>query len=79
MMNVEKIYRDNPALIAYAEPEGKTEQLCREIFHWDKPLYTIDSNSNKNILSMAMPFIIMGNVGLNSFSTGEKRTKTSKI
>ena len=48
--------------VAHAEPGGKTEQLCREIFAWNKPLYTTDSNANNNLLSMAVITITKGTV-----------------
>ena len=33
-------------LIPYAAPKSKTEQLCRELLLWEKPLYTINGESD---------------------------------
>lgn len=38
--------------VAYAEPGGKTEQFCREVIGWGKPLYTLDSAANANLRAM---------------------------
>lgn len=38
--------------VAYAEPGGKTEQFCREVIGWGKPLYTLDSEANANLRAM---------------------------
>ena len=38
--------------VTYAEPSGKTEEFCRQILSWQKPLYTFDSDYNKNIINM---------------------------
>ena len=38
--------------VTYAEPSGKTEEFCQEILSWQKPLYTFDSDYNKNIINM---------------------------
>ncbi len=38
--------------VTYAEPSGKTEEFCQEILSWQKPLYTFDSDFNKNIINM---------------------------
>lgn len=35
--------------IAYAEAGGKTEHFCREILAWNKPIFTFDSDANKNL------------------------------
>jgi predicted Rossmann fold nucleotide-binding protein DprA/Smf involved in DNA uptake len=38
-------------LVTYAAPGGKTEQFCREILSWGKPLFTLpDANKNLNDL-----------------------------
>jgi predicted Rossmann fold nucleotide-binding protein DprA/Smf involved in DNA uptake len=39
-------------LIAHAEPEGKAEQLAREIVAWGKPLYTLDKRVNDKLLAL---------------------------
>ena len=38
--------------IAHAKPGGKTEHLCRDILSWKKPIYTFDSDHNKNLIEM---------------------------
>jgi predicted Rossmann fold nucleotide-binding protein DprA/Smf involved in DNA uptake len=40
--------------IAYAEAEGKTEQFCREVLAWDKPIFTFDSDANKNLYMLGL-------------------------
>ncbi len=35
--------------IPYAEANGKTEQFCREVLAWNKPIFTFDSDANKNL------------------------------
>ena len=32
--------------VAHAEPSSKTEELCRQILSWQKPIYTFDYNNN---------------------------------
>lgn len=38
--------------IAHAAPDSKTEQLCREIITWDKPLFTLKSEDNENLINL---------------------------
>jgi predicted Rossmann fold nucleotide-binding protein DprA/Smf involved in DNA uptake len=38
--------------VAYAEPGRKTEQLCREVVAWGKPLLTFDSRHNRNLRAL---------------------------
>ena len=38
--------------IAHAEPGGKTEQFCREVLSWGKPVLTFDSDENANLLGL---------------------------
>lgn len=38
--------------IAHAGPASKTEAFCREILSWQKPIYTFESNYNKNLIEM---------------------------
>ena len=38
--------------VTYAEPSGKTKEFCQEILSWQKPIYTFDSDHNKNIINM---------------------------
>ncbi|MBI2864018.1 MAG: DNA-binding protein [Chloroflexi bacterium] len=37
---------------AYAEPQGKTEQFCREVLAWGKPVYTLEGDANTNLLAL---------------------------
>ena len=38
--------------VTHAEPSSKTEELCRRIISWEKPIYTFDSDYNKNLVEM---------------------------
>ena len=38
--------------VIHAEPSSKTEELCRQILSWQKPIYTFESNYNKNLIEM---------------------------
>lgn len=38
--------------IPYAGTNSKTEKFCRELLGWNKPFYTIDSNANKNLITL---------------------------
>jgi predicted Rossmann fold nucleotide-binding protein DprA/Smf involved in DNA uptake len=38
--------------VIHAEPSSKTEELSRQIFSWQKPIYTFDSDYNKNLIKM---------------------------
>ena len=40
--------------VAYAEPQGKTEQFCREVLAWGKPVYTLESDANTNLLALGV-------------------------
>jgi predicted Rossmann fold nucleotide-binding protein DprA/Smf involved in DNA uptake len=48
--------------IAYAEPNSKTEQFCRDLLAWEKPLYTLDSKDSKNLLELGARKINCGNI-----------------
>ncbi|TRZ89773.1 MAG: DNA-binding protein [Methanosarcinales archaeon] len=37
--------------VAHAEPDSKTEQFCREVLAWGKPIYTLNSEANKNLIA----------------------------
>jgi predicted Rossmann fold nucleotide-binding protein DprA/Smf involved in DNA uptake len=39
-------------LIAYAEPGSKTEAFCREVLDSEKPVYTLDTDHNRNLVEM---------------------------
>jgi predicted Rossmann fold nucleotide-binding protein DprA/Smf involved in DNA uptake len=38
--------------VAHAEPNGKTEQFCHDVLAWRKPLYTLESEANANLLAL---------------------------
>ncbi len=38
--------------VSHAEPAGKTEALCRQVLQWRKPLYTHQSDLNRNLISL---------------------------
>ncbi len=43
--------------IPYAAPNSKTEQFCHDLIRWNKPIYTINSEANKNLLALGIqPF-----------------------
>lgn len=39
-------------LIAHAEPASKTEQFCREVIAWGKPVFTLESDANRNLIAL---------------------------
>ncbi|MBI4641980.1 MAG: DNA-processing protein DprA [Candidatus Tectomicrobia bacterium] len=43
--------------VAYAEPLSKTERFCREILAWRKPLYTLESNANTNLITLGAELV----------------------
>jgi predicted Rossmann fold nucleotide-binding protein DprA/Smf involved in DNA uptake len=38
--------------VAHARPTGKTEQFCREVLGWKKTVYTLESDSNANLIDL---------------------------
>ena len=38
--------------VAHASPNSKTEQFCRELLTWGKPLYTLVSDANANLIKL---------------------------
>ena len=38
--------------VIHAGPASKTEAFCKEIISWQKPIYTFDSDYNKNLIEM---------------------------
>lgn len=38
--------------IPYAGPSSKTEQFCREILAWNKPVHTFSHTSNENLITL---------------------------
>jgi len=49
--------------IAHASPNSKTEKLCREIITWDKPLFTLESEDNKNLIDLGVTPVKPQDVG----------------
>jgi predicted Rossmann fold nucleotide-binding protein DprA/Smf involved in DNA uptake len=41
-------------LIVHAPAESKTEQLCRELISWGKPVYTLESEANHNLFNLGV-------------------------
>jgi hypothetical protein len=39
-------------LVAYAEPGGSVEKLCRTVLSWGKPLLTLASAANAHLVAM---------------------------
>jgi len=48
--------------VAHAGPGSKTEAFCREILSWQKPIYTFDSDYNKNLIEMGAQPVNKDNV-----------------
>ena len=40
--------------IPHAAPNSKTEQLCKELLTWNKPLFTLPSETNSNLIEMGI-------------------------
>jgi predicted Rossmann fold nucleotide-binding protein DprA/Smf involved in DNA uptake len=40
--------------IPYAAPNSKTEELCKELVAWNKPLYTLPSETSSNLIEMGV-------------------------
>lgn len=38
--------------VSYAAPRGKTENLCRRIVEWNKPLFTFAGEDNRNLIAL---------------------------
>ena len=48
--------------VVHAEPSSKTEELCQQILSWQKPIYTFDSDYNKNLIEMGAQSIRPENI-----------------
>jgi len=48
--------------VAHAGPASKTEEFCREILAWQKPIYTFDSDYNKNLIEIGAQPVNKDNV-----------------
>lgn len=40
--------------VAHAAPQSQTEQFCREVLAWGKPLYTLASDANAHLLTLGV-------------------------
>lgn len=49
-------------LVVHASPSSKTEELCREIIGWQKPVYTISNEANQNLVRLGAK-VTTGNDG----------------
>ena len=50
--------------VAHAGPASKTEAFCKEILSWQKPIYTFESDYNKNLIKMGARPVNIDNVSL---------------
>jgi predicted Rossmann fold nucleotide-binding protein DprA/Smf involved in DNA uptake len=48
--------------VAHAGPASKTESFCKEIISWQKPIYTFESDYNKNLIKMGARPVNMENI-----------------
>ena len=48
--------------IAHAGSGSKIEAFCKEILSWQKPIYTFDSDYNKNLIKMGARLVNMDNI-----------------
>jgi len=48
--------------VAHAGTDSKTEAFCKEIVSWQKPIYTFESDYNKNLIEMGTQPVNMDNV-----------------
>jgi predicted Rossmann fold nucleotide-binding protein DprA/Smf involved in DNA uptake len=50
-------------LVAHASPNSKTERFCHEVLSWGKPLYTLESDANINLIRLGVKPIGLNNIG----------------
>jgi predicted Rossmann fold nucleotide-binding protein DprA/Smf involved in DNA uptake len=50
--------------VIHAGTGSKTEAFCKEILSWQKPIYTFDSDYNKNLIEMGAQPVNIDNVSL---------------
>jgi len=50
-------------LVLHAESGGKTEHLCREVLSWGKPLFTLSSDHNQNLIALGARAVSSDSVG----------------
>lgn len=55
--------------ISYAAPTSKTEQFCKELLTWNKPMYTLQTESNANLITLGLEPITQENLTKNLRST----------
>ena len=48
--------------VAHASSGSKTEAFCKEIISWQKPIYTFESNYNKNLVKIGARPVNIDNV-----------------
>jgi hypothetical protein len=48
--------------VVHAGSGSKTESFCKEILSWQKPIYTFESDYNKNLIEMGARPVNMDNV-----------------
>ena len=66
--------------VAYAEPGGKTEELCREALTWGKPLYTLEDDNNAHLMAMGVKPVRPGpRCGMDSMCQSEKGPELNDI
>ncbi len=56
-------------VIPYTAPNGKTEQFCKELLTWNKPIYTLQTESNANLIALGLEPITQENLTKNLRST----------
>ncbi|MDI6736659.1 MAG: hypothetical protein QME42_10810, partial [bacterium] len=52
----------NYIFVAHAEIGSKTEQFCREVLKWQKPLYTLKDDANIELIALGAKPVKPGNV-----------------
>jgi len=55
--------------VAHAAPDSKTDQFCRDVLEWQKPLFTLESNANINLINL-------GAKPVNLDNAAEEKVKT---
>jgi predicted Rossmann fold nucleotide-binding protein DprA/Smf involved in DNA uptake len=48
--------------VAHASPNSKTELFCRELLSWGKPLFTLESDTNINLISLGAKPMNINNI-----------------
>lgn len=50
--------------VAHARPTGRTEQFCREVLGWKKTVYTLECDSNANLIDLGAKPVEQGVIAL---------------